>query len=63
MMLRKIGIFALISLTIYFGIAAGLILSDRPQPALVTAGEPLAIDLLVDDALFEVISARLSDLY
>ena len=45
-MLSKIGIFALISLTIYFGIAAGLILSDRPQPALATAGEPLAFDAL-----------------
>jgi alpha-beta hydrolase superfamily lysophospholipase len=46
MMLRKIGIFALSSLTIYFGIAAGLILSDRPQSALATAGEPLAFDAL-----------------
>ncbi len=46
-MLRKIGLFTLISLTIYLGIAAGLILSDRPQPDLATAGESLSFDVLI----------------
>ena len=45
-MLRKIGFAIIISLMIYLGIAAGLILSDRPQSVLATAGEPLAFDAL-----------------
>jgi alpha-beta hydrolase superfamily lysophospholipase len=43
-MLLKIGLFALISLSIYLGIAAGLILSNPPQKAVPSTGRPDPID-------------------
>ena len=46
-MFLKLGLFILISLTIYLGIAVGLISSDRPKPIANSANEPLAFDALI----------------
>lgn len=45
-MLYKVCIFVLISLVIYFGIAAGLIFSDHPQALLESTNESLSFDAL-----------------
>lgn len=46
-MFMKLGLFVLISLTIYLGIATGLILSDRPKPIADSANEPITFDALI----------------
>ena len=46
-MFLKLGLFALISLTIYLGIATGLILSDHPKPTADSANEPIVFDALI----------------
>ena len=46
-MFMKLGLFVLISLTIYLGIAVGLILLDRPKPIADSADEPIAFDALI----------------
>lgn len=46
-MIQKLGLFALISLMTYLGIAVGLILSDRPKPIADSANEPITFDTLI----------------